>query len=121
MEEIFQGRRDPVDRESAHFNKFTITGATITLENEDGYGDLFLMPIIEAARTFSFSFRILRREGIYTIYIGIASRCQIKNEKEIDWDYRVCYSAIGYKWPVGVKEGSGFKNGDEVETVVCLK
>ena len=80
MEEIFQGRRDPVDRESAFFNKFTITGATITRQSEDGYSTLLMMPIIEAARTFSFSFKILKREGEWAMHIGIMSRCQIKEE-----------------------------------------
>ena len=79
MEEIFLGKRDPVDRESANINKYNITGTTIT-RTAGNRGDLLMVPVMEAARTFSFSFKILKREGEWAMHIGIMSRCQIKEE-----------------------------------------
>ena len=52
--------------------------------------------------------------------IGIIEKDQIANESSFDKEESTTYYGDGRKFPGGIKEGSGFEDGDVVETIVKL-
>ena len=54
--------------------------------------------------------------------IGIVNRERIGERKSYDSGQAIAYYGVdGSKWPKNAKEGSGFKEGDVIETVVDLQ
>ena len=52
--------------------------------------------------------------------IGIIEKDQIANQNSYNLEESTNYHGNGYKYPGNFKEGSGFRTGDIVETIVNL-
>ena len=99
MEEMYLGKRDAVDSQSAHIGQFTISGTTITKTSGDGsWHQVLMVPMIDGARTFTFTLRILKTTNRNIMTGIVATKCRGQQHSH-NTEYAAAYSANGWKYP----------------------